>query len=226
MITSVYAKIEYVTNTKMLFVANNWGYWVNVKPNSGFSRTDNNVLVFLHELTFLAQNNAINKELYAFKSLKEKEWFKALLTINGIGPKTAMNVMVNKQEEVLTLIKNNDLNGLLRLENINKKVATMLLASDIASKHYLKNQIVISDKVESQIDDDEKIDDSKDLNDDELLSEIVIEAIDCLISLGYKQEQIKTALAEIDLKNESINDSADLVAVIIKQIGLRTSEVS
>lgn len=54
MITSVYAKIEYVTNTKMLFVANNWGYWVNVKPNSGFSRTDNNVLVFLHELTFFS----------------------------------------------------------------------------------------------------------------------------------------------------------------------------
>ncbi|WP_027121789.1 Holliday junction branch migration protein RuvA [[Mycoplasma] imitans] len=225
MITSVYAKIEYVTNTKMLFVANNWGYWVNVKPNSGFSRTDNNVLVFLHELTFLAQNNSINKEIYAFKSLKEKEWFKALLTINGIGPKTAMNIMANKQEEVLTLVKNNDLNGLLKLENINKKIATMLLASDIASKHYLKNQIT-TDKDASVNDDNQKDDDSKDGSPDEILSEIVIEAIDCLINLGYKQEQIKDALSEIDFKNQSINDSADLVAVVIKQIGLRTSEIS
>ncbi|QMT98441.1 Holliday junction branch migration protein RuvA [Mycoplasma tullyi] len=226
MITSVYAKIEYVTNTKMLFVANNWGYWVNVKPNSGFSRTDNNVLVFLHEMTFLAQNNAINKELYAFKSLKEKEWFKALLSINGVGPKTAMNVMVNKQEDVLALIKNNDLNGLLRLENINKKVATMLLASDVADKHYFKNQIMGTDKGSPSRDDGLDDNDNKDSSDDELLSELVIEAIDCLINLGYKEDQIKTALAELDLKNESINDSADLVAVIIKQIGLRTSEIS
>ncbi|MDC4162991.1 Holliday junction branch migration protein RuvA [Mycoplasma bradburyae] len=226
MITSVYAKIEYVTSTKMLFVANNWGYWVNVKPNSGFSRSDTNVLIFLHELAFVTQNNSLSKEFYAFKSLKEKEWFKSLLTVNGIGPKTAINIMANNQDDVLSLIKNNDLEGLLKLENMNKKIATILLASDIANKGFLRSQI-LNDKENEEESKSKKQETNQFQADiDEVLSDLVIEAIDCLINLGYKQEQIQSALCEIDFKKETINDSADLVAVVIKQIGLRTSEIN
>ncbi|QZX49035.1 Holliday junction branch migration protein RuvA [Mycoplasma sp. E35C] len=225
MITSVYAKIEYVTDTKMLFVSNNWGYWVNVKPNSGFSRTESNALIFIHQLSVVNQNNMISNEIYAFKTLKEKEFFKSLLTINGIGPKTAINIMANPTNELIDLIKNNDLNGLMKLENINKKVATILLMSDLANKNYFPSETnnQKQDNFDSKSDDNKTDDENKN---NELSSELIVEAVDCLLTLGYKQQQIEDALCQIDLNENLISDSADLVAMIIKQIGLRTNEVS
>ena len=62
--------------------------------------------------------------LYGFLSLDEREVFRALLSVNGVGPKVALGVIGSEQaDQVLRGIRRGDPGPLLAVKGIGKKTA-------------------------------------------------------------------------------------------------------
>lgn len=73
--------------------------------------------IYLHEHFFDCELN-----LYGFKEQKEREVFKKLILVNGIGPKSAMTILHNLDfRNLIYLIKNKDLKNLEKVKGIGSK---------------------------------------------------------------------------------------------------------
>ncbi len=111
-------------------------------------------------------------ELYGFLSYNDLEFFELLITISGIGPKTALNILsvvsVDDLEEAIVL---GNENVLARASGISKKTAQKIIL-ELKSK---VKKIAKSPSEHSRVVDD-------------------IEAIDALVSLGYRLAEGRRAL--------------------------------
>ena len=143
--------------------------------------------------TYLAvRENAL--DLYGFTSLQEINFFELLITISGIGPKTALGILnlasVNTLE---TAIQTGDTSHLIKISGIGKKVAEKIVVE-------LKDEVEkISHSVESKIS----------MRGD-------ADALEALKSLGYSQNEARDALKEI---SKEITKTSDKVKEALKILG-------
>lgn len=116
--------------------------------------------------------------LYGFLEKDERALFRALIKVNGVGPKMAMTILssITPQEFIQCIHQQNAL-LLTRLPGIGKKTAERLVVEMKDSIHHLTQNSTSSIA-------DPKV----------ILIQAQEEAINALISLGYKpQEAMKTA---------------------------------
>ncbi len=114
-------------------------------------------------------------ELYGFLNKNELDFFELLNTISGVGPKTALSILnKNSIKELAAAIKHNKIEFLTTTSGIGKKTAERII---LELKNKIKNE------------DDEKISEIIDLDKD---------LLNALTDLGYKKEDAKKALSQID----------------------------
>jgi len=133
-------------------------------------------------------------DLYGFTSLQELNFFELLITISGIGPKTALGILnlasVNTLE---TAIQTSDTSHLVKISGIGKKVAEKIVME-------LKDKVEkISHTVESKIS----------MRGD-------ADALEALKSLGYSQNEARDALKEV---SKEITKTSDKVKEALKVLG-------
>ncbi len=130
--------------------------------------------------------------LFSFSSKKEHNFFKLLLTVPGVGPKTAYNVIsFSTVDEAIAAVKNNDSNYFTKIPGLGKKTA-------------LKIMLELSHKLEHEF----KLEKT-------YLSEEDKTVIDALVSLGFKSQEAHQILSKIpkDLSLEDkIKESLRLVS--------------
>jgi|YelNatPaOPRAMG01_1025707.scaffolds.fasta_scaffold07169_5 Holliday junction DNA helicase RuvA len=115
--------------------------------------------------------------LYGFLSVEEKNFFELLISVNGVGPKSALSILETNDLSVLkAAIIQNRADLLTKASGIGLKTAQRIILE-------LKNKI-ISEKSEEKITEIE--------NRDEL--------IEGLAALGYKKKDIELALLKTDKK--------------------------
>lgn len=69
-------------------------------------------------------------ELFGFLSRKEKLWFTSLIKINGVGPRTALQILsLQKIENLARMIETEDIHGLSSLPKLGKKMAGQIILS-------------------------------------------------------------------------------------------------
>lgn len=84
---------------------------------------DNEVMLFTH---LIVREDA--HTLYAFSSDVERELFRTLLKVNGVGPKMALAIVSGMSaSEFGILIHSGDITGLTRLPGVGKKTAERLI---------------------------------------------------------------------------------------------------
>jgi Holliday junction DNA helicase RuvA len=119
--------------------------------------------------------------LYGFKNLEELEMFELLLSISGVGPKSALGVLsIAKVEDIKSSIARGDATMLTKVSGIGRKTAERIVLD-------LRDKIVGLDS--SSYGNLAGGDSST--NSDE---------IDALISLGYPVQQAREALRQVDPK--------------------------
>ena len=129
-------------------------------------------------------------DLYGFLDKKELEFFELLISISGIGPKGATNILnVASVETLKKAIANEESSILTKVSGIGKKTAEKIILE-------LKN------KVSGEYL-DEKYGASS-------------EAIDALVGLGYKLHEAREALKKVP---ENIKDVGDRVKAALKLLG-------
>lgn len=133
--------------------------------------------------------------IYGFNTNEELRMFELLLSVSGIGAKSALVILSNVSVSSFALaIINNDIDLLKRLPGIGPKTAQRVIL-ELKDKLKKENEIVanentdISDTINIAIMDDEKI----------------AEATAALKVLGYTGKEIEKALEKVDA-NLSVED--------------------
>ena len=137
--------------------------------------------------------------LFGFYSEEEKQFFKKLITVSKIGPKTAISILsVLSTKDLANAILSNDISLIKTVPGIGKKTAERLIVE-------LKDKVSIQEGVLSanQLT-------GKDSN-------IFFEAESALITLGYKSAEIKKVLSIIS-KIDHPNTVEELIKLSIKHL--------
>lgn len=131
-----------------------------------------------------------NISLYGFLSNEELRMFELLLSVSGIGAKSALAILseITPSSFALAVITSDD-SKLVKIPGIGKKTAARMI---LELKDKLKNETAIekNEKIEKAIKEDNK--DS--------------EAISALQVLGYTNKEIEKALEKIDITGMSVEE--------------------
>jgi holliday junction DNA helicase RuvA len=166
------------------------GYKVSISPDI-FSKLDKKGELTLW--TYLAvREDAL--DLYGFLSLAELKFFELLITISGIGPKTAMGILnVASVHSLETAIQTGDTTHLTKVSGIGKKVAEKIVLE-------LKDKVIeTSGSAEHQ-----------------QLMKNDADALEALKSLGYSPTEARDALKELP---KTITKTNDKIKEALKVLG-------
>jgi len=184
MIGFIKGKILDKKPTKLLIDVNGVGYLINISINT-FEKINEQeeVALFTH---LHVKEDAL--DLYGFYSIAEKEMFELLISISGIGPKSAQSILSGIQiEDLKEALKTANISRLISIPGIGRKTAERMM-------------IELRDKVDSVSIDSEKVSTSS--------SSVRNDAIAALVNLGYNQKVSERIIrAILDLKpNSTIED--------------------
>jgi Holliday junction DNA helicase RuvA len=157
------------TPTRVVLEASGVGYDINV-PVSTSSKLPalSRVTLFLH---FHVREDSLR--LYGFATQDERKLFRALLTVSGVGPQTALAVLSGSSVEHLSsTIVNEDHSSLCRIRGIGRKTAERIILELKEQVKLLAPSFGVSDK--SQL--------------------VRQDAILALLSLGYTRAQAQAAV--------------------------------
>jgi Holliday junction DNA helicase RuvA len=118
-------RIERVAPCSVELDVNGVGYEVAI-PLSTYSRLpgqDGTVKLFTH---MHVREDVMS--LFGFLTLEERELFRLLLTVSGIGPKVALSVLSHMNpEEFLNAVRGHDVDALTRVSGVGKKSAQRVI---------------------------------------------------------------------------------------------------
>ncbi len=177
MIGFLEGKIELNTDKYVIVNVNGVGYKVFISANTFKTLPEKGEKVKLYTHLHVREDAM---ELYGFLSLKELEFFELLISISGIGPKGALNILTVASVETLKkAIVNEESSILTKVSGIGKKTAEKIILE-------LKNKVG-----------EEYL--GKEVSGDS-------EAIDALIGLGYRLREAREALKKVPKEVEGVEN--------------------
>jgi len=133
-------------------------------------------------------------DLFGFRTLEELEFFELLLSVSGIGPKSALGVLsIASTDEIKETISHGDPHLLTKVSGIGKKTAERVV-------------LELRDKI-ARLPAGDQGGASLGTSGDE---------IDALMALGYSLAQAREALRDVD---SSIKDSGERIRQALKRLG-------
>lgn len=131
--------------------------------------------------------------LYGFTTNEELRMFELLISVSGIGAKSAITMLssVTPSKFALAVISN-DVKSLTKIPGIGAKSAQRII---LELKDKLKTEESIS-----------KIEDVTGMQEDVVQSESKSEAVQALQVLGYTKFEIEEVLAKIDMQNKNVEE--------------------
>lgn len=143
--------------------------------------------------------------LYGFYEKRERELFRELIRLNGVGPKLALALMSGLEvDELVRCVQAQDTSALTRIPGVGKKTAERLLVE-------LKDRFKAWESLPGTF---TLV--SNGLNQAEPVASAESDAVSALISLGYKPQEASKAVSAIKEKDLS---SADLIRRALKGMG-------
>ena len=202
MIASVKGKLEGVTADSVIIDVNGMGVEV-VVPNNVIGRLpkqdeDIKLHTYLH-----IREDAM--QLFGFLEKEDLDFFKLLITVNGIGPKAAIAILSSMSTDVLTFaILSEDIKTIEKAQGIGAKTAKKLVLE-------LKDKVgVINAKAV------ELRSDSSPFISLTIGSAIKEEASQVLEALGYSRTEAMKAITAIEITEEMTSE--DLVKSALKNL--------
>lgn len=189
MIASLRGKIISIKGTEILIDVNGVGYhiFITKRLSDELPGIDSEFMVITH--LDVKETSLI---LYGFADEKERELFKLLITVNGIGPKLAHTVLTHSTfEEVMGLITGT--NRALKIPGLGAKKID-LIAMTLKDKIFKISSGLESENITHSID-------TRDKN--------VSEALGALLSLGYSKNEAERIVSEVTKDGETSSLSTE-----------------
>ena len=123
------------------------------------------------------------QDLFGFFTEKDRDFFMQLISVSGIGAKTALGILsCFRREELIALILSADTKRIQKAPGLGKKSAERLILE-------LKDKLQIEDALPGAVETEEPLSVG--------FSEAMQEAMEALLSLGYKQGEARTAIVKL-----------------------------
>lgn len=188
MIGFLEGKIELATDKYVLISVNGVGYKVFISLNTFKDLPKKGEKVKLYTYLYIREDKM---QLYGFLNQEELEFFELLVSVSGIGPKGALSILAVAPVKTLKrAIISEESEILTKVSGIGKKIAGKVVLE-------LKNKI-------------------KDTAEDIGKISVDNEAIDALLTLGYKLSEAREALRKIP---ENIKEVSEKVKEALKILG-------
>ena len=202
MIASVKGKLEGVTADSVIIDVNGMGVEVIV-PNNVIGRLPKqDEAIKLHTYLHIREDAM---QLFGFLEKEDLDFFKLLITVNGIGPKAAIAILSSMSTDVLTFaILSEDIKTIEKAQGIGAKTAKKLVLE-------LKDKVgVINEKTLTRSTDSELVSVSG------AGSKVKEEASQVLEALGYSRTEAMKAITAIEITEEMTSE--DLVKSALKNL--------
>ncbi|TMM46366.1 Holliday junction branch migration protein RuvA [Colwellia ponticola] len=168
------------------------GYEVTMPMTSIYVLPDieQQAIIYIH---FVVREDA--QLLYGFANKVERKLFRLLIKVNGVGPKLALAILSTMSaDQFVSCVRHDDISAIVKIPGVGKKTAERLL---IEMRDRLKDwqaqsiQLVSTDGVIPEQLSAELSQESTFINDNKG------DAINALLSLGYKQVQADKAIKSV-----------------------------
>ncbi len=114
--------VRHCGSESLILSAGGVGYEVHCTPRTLTSVGDE------IELWIYTQVREDALQLFGFLTLQEKELFLSLIKVNGIGPKSALQILAaSTVQQIVDLINHGDAKGLSQLPKVGKKTAEQIV---------------------------------------------------------------------------------------------------
>ena len=175
MISTLRGQITETGSRYAVIDVNNVGYKVFLTEDSIHSlKIGSDTSFFIHHVI---REDA--SDLYGFTSRKDRDFFELLISISGIGPKSALNIMSLVSSDTLVgAIRSGSTSHLVKVSGIGRKTAEKIV-------------LELKDKLAPFAHDHGTSEFSADVSSD-------MDAIEALKALGFNQDESREALKKID----------------------------
>ena len=178
--------------SQVIVEANGIGYRIFVPLTTFYELPSMDQSVTLHIHTHVRQD-AIN--LFGFGTEEEKNVIELMLSVSGIGPKLAINILSGiSAEELIRAVSHGNLNRLVSIPGVGKKMAERMILE-------LKDKMVKLSTYEAIYKADGDI---------EVFDSIIDDALSALVNLGYKNQKARDVLDKI-IKESSESLTLDVL---------------
>lgn len=169
------------------------GYEVEVSMNTFYQLPELNQLITLH-IHFVVREDA--QLLFGFYQAQERELFRQLIKVNGVGPRLALSILSSMTPDEFVLeIQQGESNHLVKIPGVGKKTAERLMIE-------MRDRLKSWDQTNpSNLTIDRNLSMTSG-TDPVRISER--EAIHALVSLGYKPQEASRMIGKLDITNLSV----------------------
>jgi len=181
MITHVKGRLVEKTPTSVVIESNGIGYLINISLNTFSQIPDNeNLKLYTH-----LQIKEDSHTLYGFHTIKEREIFRLLISVNGIGSNIARTMLSSiSPDQIIEAISRENVSLIQSVKGIGSKTAQRVI-------------IDLRDKILKVYDLDEGITSSNNTNKEEALSALEV--------LGINKRSSERLVDKIVLENPDIS---------------------
>ncbi len=187
MFAYIIGKVTKITPKFIVVENNNIGYLLIVSNPYNFKHNED-LKIFTHQ--YIREDS---QDLYGFKTEEEKDLFLKLISVNGIGPKSALSILASGSvKEIIKAIDNRDDAYLRKFPGIGPKASQQIILD-------LKGKISF-ESVSNIINTDTKISDCE----------------EALISLGYSKKEVSKVLSKLDTSMDEGQIIKEALKLMIK----------
>jgi Holliday junction DNA helicase RuvA len=189
----IFGRIVVLTPTYIVLENNGIGYFISITLNTyGALRLNEDEKIFVHQIV---REDA--HLLYGFKGEIEREVFRLLLSVSGIGANTARMILSAMSPVELSMaIANEQISVLQHIKGIGSKTAQRLI-------------VELKDKIQKISSVDQNISSSNNSFADEALS--------ALVMLGFPKYQVEKTLREIIRQHPQLSVE-ELIKMALKEL--------
>lgn len=183
-------KLTNVLPSQIVYEVSGIGYLINVANAYSFDPLIDRIYIYQHV-------REAEISLYGFKTSDEKAMFLDLISVTGIGPKTALAILAASEPMFIrSAIASEDTTYLQKFPKIGKKAASQIII-DLGGK-YEQTEVTPFDNKQKIV-----VDDNSDV-------------IEALQALGYSEKDVKKHLKEIDSELTTENKIKQILTQMIK----------
>lgn len=168
MYSYINGEITEINPTSITIEANNIGYCINVASPYSFSIGE------IQKIYLYQKVSEDDISLYGFSQLEQKKIFEDLISVKGIGPKTAILILAATSIlEFENAVMEKNITYLMKFPKIGKKSAQQIIL-DLENK-YATDESLVPTTTSNEV-----------------------EVIEALLSLGYDLKNIKKVIIQLD----------------------------